>query len=123
LGLLVRPRISLRWLLIAFTLIAIALYVFFVHPTVRANRFVGRINGGDFGELKAIGLTEKLAVSLEDCEVSAELRPRTWRDVCKFRRKALIHVAFPNGLVIDRANAMRYYVTVHIGRVSWGDEP
>ena len=118
-----RPRFSLRWLLIAFTLVAVALYVFFVHPTVRANRFVGAINGGEFGELKALRMTEKLGVSLEDCKVSAEVKPRTWRDVYKFRRKALVHVAFPNGVVIDGATAGRYYVTVHIDRVTWGDEP
>jgi hypothetical protein len=119
----VRPRFSLRWLLIAFTLFAVALYVFFVHPTVRANGFVGAIKGGDFGELKALKMHEKLAVSLDDCTVTAELKPRTWRDVYKFRRKALVHVTFPNGVVIDRANGMRYYVTVHIDRVTWGDEP
>ncbi len=118
-----RPRFSLRWLLIAFTLVAVALYVFFVHPTVRANRFAGAINGGDFAELKALGMNEKLGVSLEVCKVKAILKSRTWRDVFKFRRKASVLVTFPKGTVVDRANAMMYYVTVHIDRVSWGDEP
>jgi hypothetical protein len=120
---MVRPHFSLRWLLIAFTLIAIALYVFFVHPTVRANRFIGAVNRGDFTELKALKMHDKLKVSLEDCMVTGELTLRTWRDVYKFRRKALVHITFPNGVVIERANAMKYYVTVHIDRVSWGEEP
>jgi len=119
----VRPRFSLRWLLIAFTLAAVAFYVCFVHPTIRANRFVSAIKRGYFEELKALKMHEKLGVSLEDCKVTAEVKPRTWRDVYKFRRKALVQVAFPKGVVIERANAMRYYVTVHIDRVSWGDEP
>jgi hypothetical protein len=124
----VRPRFSMRWLLIAFTLIAIALYVFFVHPTVAANRFVGAVNRDDFRELTALGMLKDLKsiskdFSFENCTVSAELKPRTWRDLYKFRRKVLVHIAFPKGQTADRASALRNYVVVHIDRVSWGEEP
>jgi hypothetical protein len=124
----VRPRFSLKWLLIACSLVAVALYVFFVHPTVRANRFVDAINGGDFRELTTLGMLKDLKsfsqdFSFENCTVSAELKPRTWRDVYKFRRKALVRIDFPKGQTADRASALRNYVMVHIDRVSWGDEP
>src|SRR6478735_5443629 len=125
---MMRPRFSLRWLLIVFTLIAVALYVFFVHPTVAANRFVVAVNRGDFRELTALGMLKSLKsiikdFSFENYTVSAELKPRTWRDVCKFCRKALVYIGFLKGQTVDRASAVRNYVVVHIRRVSWGEEP
>ena len=35
-----RPRFSLRWLLIAFTVLSVGFYLFFVRPTVNAMQFV-----------------------------------------------------------------------------------
>jgi hypothetical protein len=115
-------------LLIAFTLIAIGLYVLFVHPTVAAHRFVGTVNRGDFRELVSLGMLNDLKsirkdFSFENCTVSAELRPRTWRDVYKFRRKALVHIDYPKGQIADGASALENFVVVHINRASWGEEP
>jgi hypothetical protein len=125
-----RPRFSLRWLLIGLAVFAIALYVLIVHPSVAANRLVSAVNNGDYSGLEALGMLKELKTynkdfTFENVTVRAELKPRTWRDLYKFRRKASVNFAFPepsgrdSGWVSGASN----YVTVHISGPKWGDEP
>jgi hypothetical protein len=123
-----RPRFSLRWLLVAFTLVAVVLYVLFVHPTIAANRFVAAVNRGDFSQLESLGLLRNLQTynkdyTFEKVTVRAKLKPRAWRDVYKFRRNVDVRVAFPKGESAGGANGCVDYVVVHINGATWGREP
>src|SRR5262245_14397317 len=97
---LVRPRFSLRWLLIALTLFALVLYLFFVHPTVRAHQLIAAINQGDYRALTDLKMHRALqrydiSYAFENCNTIAELMPRTWPNVCKCCRNIIVHVRFP----------------------------
>jgi hypothetical protein len=123
-----RPRFSLRWLLIGFTVFAIALYVLFVHPSVAASRFVAAVNRGEFNRLEALGMLKDLKsydeeFSFETVIVRAESKPRSWRDLYKCRRKVSVKIAFPKGKRKGRESGLVNYVTVHISGPKWGDEP
>jgi hypothetical protein len=123
-----RPRFSFKVLLIAFALFAVVLYALFVHPTVAANRLIRAVNAGDFSQLKALKLlanemSANKNITFENCTIRAELKPRTWRDVFKFRRSVWVHTDFPRGQVVDNASGLVDYLTVHIHRVAWGAEP
>jgi hypothetical protein len=120
-----RPRFSLRRLLIALTLFALVLYLFFVHPTVRAHQLVAAINQADFRELIAFGMLGSLqshdkSYSFENCDTIAELTPRTWPDVYKCRRNVVVHVRFPARHA--RISGEDYFVTVHITESKWGKD-
>jgi len=93
------PRFSLKWLMVFVTALSVLLYALIIHPTVRANQFVNAIKNGDFSTLEVmrpnggnITMLEDLqswhkSFTFENCKVSAEINPRTWRDVYKCRRK------------------------------------
>jgi hypothetical protein len=130
-----RPRFSLKWLLIAVTVLSVVFYALFIHPTISAHRFVDAVNSGDFSgvkELRAGGsgsstMLEDLQswnkeYTFENCKVSAELKPRTWRDVNKFRRIVWIHIAFPPGIK-QGPTSLDNVLVVHINGVTWGGEP
>jgi len=128
-----RPQISLRWLLILFTVLSVSFYVLFVRPTVLAKQFVQAANSGDFSALKTMtaGSTEGMLedvqsyhkdFTFENCKVSADVKPCTWRDVYKFRRKVTLHIAFPPG-VIRSPSALDNFLVVHINSIPWGEEP
>jgi hypothetical protein len=123
---LVRPRFSLRWLLIALTLFALVLYLFVVHPTVRAHQLIAAINHGDFRGLMELGMLGSLQshdknYSFENCNTTAEIASRTWPDVYKCRRNVVVHVRFPAGHA-TRISGEDYFVTVHITESKWGKD-
>jgi hypothetical protein len=77
------PRFSLRWLLILIAIIAVILYLFFVRPTVLANRFASEINQGNYSELQgshaaSFGFP---VISGGKESFTATVRPRTWSDL------------------------------------------
>jgi hypothetical protein len=128
-----RPQISLRWLLILFTVLSVSFYVLFIRPTALAKRFVRATNSGDFSALKTMSagssgsMLEDLQswhkdFTFENCKVSAEVKPRTWRDIYMFRRKVNLHIAFPPG-VIKAPDALENFLVVHINSITWGEEP
>jgi hypothetical protein len=128
-----RPQFSLRWLLIAFTVLSVSFYVLFIRPTALAKELVNATNCGDFSTLKTMtaGSSSSMLEDLqsyhkdftfENCKVSAEVRPSTWRDIYKFRRKVNIRIAFPPG-VIKAPDSLDNYLVVHINSIRWGEEP
>ena len=100
-----RPRFSLRWLLIAFTIMSVAFYILIIRPTTIAQRFVTALNRGDVTALRMLadGVQDSLLnslhqqdknIKLEDVKFSAEIRPQTWRDIYKFRRDVWLHLSY-----------------------------
>ena len=80
-----RFRFSLRWMLIAFTVLSVFFYVLFIRPTVIANRFVTAIRNGDFETAESLCsgttphfLTEAIKENRKPVWVGAKLTPRTW---------------------------------------------
>jgi hypothetical protein len=119
--------------LILFTVLSVSFYVLFVRPTVLAKQFVQAVNSGDFSTLETMTAGDSWSMlqdlqsyhkefTFENCKVSAEAKPCTWRDIYKFRRRVNLHIAFPPG-VINAPNALENFVVAHINSVKWGGEP
>lgn len=127
-----RPQISLRRLLILFTVLSVSFYVLFVRPTSLAKQLVNETNSGNFATLKMMtaGSTSMLDdlqsyhkdFTFENCKVSAKVRTSTWRDIYSFRRKVDIRIDFPPGFV-QAPSSLNNFVTVHFNSIKWGEEP
>ena len=83
---MIRPRFSLRWMLIAFTLLAVIFYFCFVWPTVNAQRLVADINVGNYSRLPVF----KDSIHIVDAD--AFLLPRSWDDALRCRRRVGVEV-------------------------------
>ena len=91
----IRPRFSLRWFLITFTVLSVLFFVLTVYPTTKAKHFVAGINNGSIDVSDELPW-ERRAVS----KATAEIRPCTWGDLFKIRRQ--LNVTF------DVANPASY---------------
>lgn len=97
-----RPRFSLKWLLIAVTLLSVALFVLVIYPTNKAKRFVAGINDGSIdhdaasGNPKPFEFTKQEAG--EDGRSTAELLPWDGGDLFRMRRRVEIIESRPAGL-------------------------
>lgn len=93
-----RPRFSLKWLLIAFTTLGGAFYAAFVRPTVVASRFVNAIDDGDYSALETAAIfgdhdlknaqelgTDHFTGS-RMTSIRTRLVPRSWMDLLACRR-------------------------------------
>jgi hypothetical protein len=94
-----RPRFSLRWLLIVLAVFAVALYVFFVQPTIRSYQLVSIAKEGVFQP------SSNVFTDLQGIWTSrnAQLQPRTWKDLLKFRRRVIVLAKLDvgSGLIYD----------------------
>lgn len=100
-----RPRFSLKWLLICFTVASVVLYVIFIRPTAIAERFVSRVENRDFDAIQPLsfhgqsfaGMLGEEGHTLEECGdqvlVKAELEPRTWEDFFDCQRRISLEVS------------------------------
>lgn len=104
-----RPRFTMRWVMIAFTVLGVAFYVLFVRPTVLAEQFVRNIQRGDFAEAEAMlsdparnrfGKSTRLAKR----STIASMYPRDWSDVWHFRRTIEVSSFALNGEVPSGTN-------------------
>ena len=104
-----RPRFSMRLLLVVVTILAATCYVLLVRPTVIAKRFVAAVNERD--QVAAQSLLpsrdfwmgrEFLAISNPPAKevaprlvfVYAEVLPREWNDICAFQRRIVFRAGF-----------------------------
>jgi hypothetical protein len=92
------PRFSLKWLLIAFTILGVAFYIAFVRPTVIAKRFVAAVERRDFSQLVDLtskkrnegfgrGLKAVWERSPDRVQLKADILPQTWTDIFRFQRR------------------------------------
>src|SRR4051794_20276505 len=89
-----RPRFSMRWLLIAVAVLTVLLDVLFVRPTVVANQFAGAIEEHDFeraaslleGGDKTSFATNYSARQNTNIACEPSVSPRAWSDIWHFRR-------------------------------------
>src|SRR5690349_11127272 len=88
-----RLRISLRRLLIGFTVLSIAFYVVFVRPTTLADRFSKAIQEGDIkGAASLAGSIDESTIesNYSDPVTTAEVLPRNWSDIWRCRRRVTV---------------------------------
>jgi len=92
-----RFRFSLRWLLIAFTVLSVFFYVLFIRPTVIANRLVTSVGMYDLRELSKTA-DPAWKESVKDQVMSgsqyAELEPANWSDIYNFQRRVVLKLSF-----------------------------
>ena len=92
-------RISVKWLLIGFAVFAVALFVLFSYPTLRAAHLVGAINRGDVHPYEVVERPQApLLANLTTDEKTAvaQLLPRSWSDVWHFQRRIGITMTWPS---------------------------
>ena len=116
-------QFSLRWLLIGFASLAVALYVLYIRPTAIAERLVHDLNAGDATGLMSLrDQVEKddwrfagNYASQQTADFHAALIARSWADVFSARRRIIVNAAYPKGA---HGTAMEeeisYYVTANI---------
>jgi hypothetical protein len=84
-----RPRFSLRWLLIGFTFLTVIFYLLFIRPTVVAQRLVSAVKNGE----RSPGILGTWGHHPWQVEKAA-LQPRTWPDIWQFRRRVRVDTSF-----------------------------
>jgi hypothetical protein len=97
-----RFRFSMRWMLIAFTVLSFGFYLFFIRPTVLANRFVAAVESGKHELDPSIQLA---ATSFGKKPVfrytSAYLLHREWSDVWECQHRVMATAITKGPMRID----------------------
>lgn len=96
-----RPRFTLRTLLILTALAAAACYWFVARPTIVANRFVAAVNRGDYPAAQALAIQpaswdqppDWRLLNTKPLQYSAQVQPRTWVDLCCARRRIQFQIS------------------------------
>lgn len=93
------PRFSLKWLLIAFAILGVALYVAFIRPTALANRFVFLVDHDESQKAESLFIEPRKPFDsgfgeLPPPVVRANLLPRTWEDVFAMQRRLEVKVTW-----------------------------
>jgi hypothetical protein len=90
-----RPRFSLKRLLVGVTALSVFLCTFFIYPTIFAHRFVAAVESGA-AEPYAFQALPTLASAVPRRPVvdsaKVELLPRSWDDLWHFRRRVSLNV-------------------------------
>lgn len=86
-----RPRFSLRWILVLFAFVGVILYLFFVRPTVIAQQLIASVKSPDFKPGSLLPSDDGGKWTLQD----AYLQPREWTDVWKCQRRVQVHATLP----------------------------
>lgn len=112
---ILRPRFSLRWMLILFALFGVLFYLLFVRPTVLANEFVAAINGHDYERANSLfdfvpTIRGFSSFRGETCWYMGEVRPREWSDLWHCRR--IIRVEYGWNLLDTGQRAFDVYSPV-----------
>ena len=113
-----RPRFSLKWLLIAVTVLSVALFVLVIYPTNKARIFVAGINDGTIAPNDVL-ISAKFARLNDELPgtktVVAELLPSTWVDLFAIRRRVqVVETSASPGITINGAPT-NYEQTGQIG--------
>jgi hypothetical protein len=93
-----RPRFSIRLLLVAVFVVSLACYVSFVRPVVFAEQFMRAFEAEDFTAAESLccdSSNQFLTESMNDgrtYSVEVKVFPRKWRDVWKLRQPMVVSV-------------------------------
>ena len=97
-----RPRFSLKRLLIAVTVLSFTLFVLVIYPTNKAKRFVAGINDGTIDHDATTGNPKPPVFTTDDAgedeRPTAELLPWEWKDLFRLRRRVEIIETCPADL-------------------------
>jgi hypothetical protein len=90
----IRIRFTIRLLFVITAVLAVALYVLYVRPTLIANRFVAAVMRCDFSTANSLLIGDELP-GLDDEtgtveQIYAEVLPREWEDIFKCQRKIVV---------------------------------
>jgi hypothetical protein len=103
-----RPRFSVRLLLIVFAVLAVVCYVLLARPTLMAERFASAVNNRDYGAAHsllrdqrfwrrssffAIYTPQSATPTSKTVLIYAEVLPREWSDIWSFQRRLIFRVA------------------------------
>ena len=95
-----RPRFSIRLVLVVAALLATASYVLFVRPANVAHRFVEAVNEQDFTAARSLLIDQDFWLFDDDSgdarksvyRIYAEVVPREWPDIWSLQRRVLVRV-------------------------------
>ncbi|HEX3601895.1 MAG TPA: hypothetical protein VHU84_17210 [Lacipirellulaceae bacterium] len=93
-----RPRFSLRTLLVLFFVISVTSYVVLVRPSAIANNFARLVEAKDFAQAESL-FRDKSNHSLTDItddnrtySVEVQRSPTAWSDIWKLQRRISVHL-------------------------------
>jgi hypothetical protein len=93
-----RPRFSLRLLIVGLTVASLARYWLFVRPISVAKLFVDLVNTKEYRKAELICRNSTHSFLLDqvenfgECEVEAKLLPRRWSNVIRFQQPMSVTV-------------------------------
>ena len=119
-----RPRFTIRWLLVLIAAVATLCYVLFVRPTVMAYRFVEAIEQRDYAAARGLlldnwppGVTPPLndSETINYAYVYAEVLPQDWSDIWALRRRLILRIRHhdPNGRRLEWTHDRDVVAHVH----------
>jgi len=98
-----RPRFSLRTLLVLTALIAAGCYWWIARPTIVAEQFIAAIRRTDYASAESLLVDEREAYAsafaqctAQEFDLSASLTPRRWGDTWRGRRRIDVIVSYPS---------------------------
>ncbi len=101
-----RARFSLRFMLVAFALLAAALYLHVVRPTALARKFVTAVSRQDFDTARELMIGDDGWSGIVRPEngpkpdrVYAEVMPWEWQDMWRGQRRIVLTIARHNGSI------------------------
>ena len=121
-----RPRFSLKWLLVFFAFFAICLFVFYVYPTSKTASLVAAINRAEVHPYDVVEQPDTFYFSDPERDkilgrktAVAQLMPRTWSDLWHARRRLAFTMTWsiesPNyelqhqGQIVSSPNGFQLY--------------
>jgi hypothetical protein len=109
-----RPRFSLRWILIFTGLVAALCYWWIARPTIVANRFIAAVNRRDFASAHALYVTpitskndrHNLARYEFPTVILVGLQRRSWSDLTRGQRRMFVIIGSYDLMWIARGNGV-----------------
>lgn len=123
---MIAPRLSLKWMFIAFSVLTVVFYLAYIRPRATAERFVSAVKHGDFTEFNTLTVGNELfkdrlrlqipdLPAVDQAEISGEVGSLRWRDVVRFRRGCYVMFAYPR---TEQLSSGQYQTAVHVYAVA-----
>jgi hypothetical protein len=84
-----RPRFSIRWLLVVFAIVALTFYALFVRPTIVAQQLVADAKSGELKPRPSDMLPDYWLQKQWQFH-DAQVLPRTWHDIWRLQRRVIV---------------------------------
>jgi hypothetical protein len=85
-------QFTLRWMLIAVTVLSVLFFLLLVYPTARSTRFVVGVNSDVIDPYNALDIDKDIPKQHSRTTYSSTLLPWTWTDLFACRRRISVRI-------------------------------